>query len=160
MRFVFTTALLISLAWCAQAQQVTLKGTVTAQDGKPVPFESIYIKNTTNGASANSDGEYSLHLKPGQYELLFRAGGYKQESRQIDLQNNTSLNVTLAAEVYQLNTVPINASGEDPAYAIIRKAIRKRKAHLAEVKAYTCDVYIKGLQKLLAAPKKFMGFDI
>ena len=29
-----------------------------------------------------------------------------------------------------------------------------------EVNAFTCEVYIKGLQKLLAAPKKFMGFDV
>lgn len=54
----------------------------------------------------------------------------------------------------------IRANGEDPAYAIIRKTIKRRKAHLDEVKAYTCQVYIKGLQKLLAAPKKFMGFDV
>jgi hypothetical protein len=144
----------------AFAQKVTLSGKVTDQNGKPVPFASIYIKNTTNGASANVEGDYSLRLQPGEYEVQYKAVGYKQESRKIDLKNNTVVNITLLAEVYELKAVTINASGEDPAYAIIRKAIRKRKAHLGEVKAYTCEVYIKGLQKLLAAPKKFMGFDI
>ena len=157
-------ALLFLLSWgiyfTAFAQKATVNGKVTDQNGKPVPFANVYVKNTTNGASANSEGDYSLALQPGLYDLQFRVVGYKQETRHIDLQANTTLNITLSAELYELKAVTINASGEDPAYAIIRKAIKKRKAHLGEVKAYTCEVYIKGLQKLLSAPKKFMGFDI
>jgi hypothetical protein len=142
------------------AQQVSLSGKVVDAGGKPVPFASVYIKNTSNGASANIEGDYSIKLRPGQYEVQYKAVGYKQESRSIDLKENTTLNVTFTAEVYELKAVTINAKGEDPAYAIIRKAIKKRKAHLNEVRAYTCEVYIKGLQKLLAAPKKFMGADM
>jgi hypothetical protein len=152
--------LIYSIGFGAFAQQVSINGKVIDQNGKPVPFASIYIKNTAKGASANSEGDYSLQLKAGQYEVQYKAVGYKQESRKIDLKSNTVLNITLTAEVYELKPVTINATGEDPAYAIIRKAIKKRKAHLSEVKAYTCQVYIKGLQKLLSAPKKFMGVDI
>jgi hypothetical protein len=152
--------LLWSICFTAFAQKVTLSGKVIDQNGKPVPFASVYVKSTTNGASANSEGDYSLALRPGQYDLQFKAVGYKQEIRHIDLEANTTLHITLSAEVYELKAVTINGNGEDPAYAIIRKAIKKRKAHLSEVKAYTCEVYIKGLQKLLSAPKKFMGFDI
>jgi hypothetical protein len=145
---------------CFSAFSQQLSGKVTDEKGHPVPFASIYIKNTTKGASANSEGDYSLQLQPGQYEVEYKAVGYKQESRTIDLKTNQVVNVTLPTETYELKSVIINAKGEDPAYAIIRKAIKKRKAHLSEVKAYTCGVYIKGLQKLLAAPKKFMGADI
>ena len=144
----------------AFAQQVSISGKVTDETGKPVPFASIYIKNTTKGASANIEGTYSLQLAAGKYEVQYKAVGYKQETRKVDLSASQVINITLSTELYSLNTVTINASGEDPAYAIIRKAIKKRKAHLSEVKAYTTDVYIKGLQKLLAAPKKFMGADI
>ena len=152
--------LFFGVCFTAFGQKVTLSGKVTDQNGKAVPFASVYVKNTTNGASANIEGDYSLSLLPGQYDLQFKAVGYKQETRHIDLKSNTTLNTTLSTEVYDLKSVTVNAKGEDPAYAIIRKAIKKRKAHLSEVKAYTCEVYIKGLQKLLAAPKKFMGFDI
>lgn len=140
--------------------QLNLSGKITDEQGKPVPFASIYIKNTTKGTSANSEGEYILQLKPGVYDVQYKAVGYKQESRHVNLTSNQAVNVTLVAETYQLNNVTVNAGGEDPAYAIIRKAIKKRKAHLTEVGDYTCEVYIKGLQKLLAAPKKFMGFDV
>jgi len=160
MRSAFTFILFTLVYWSASAQSTTLSGKVTDQNGKPVPFASVYIKNTTKGASANSEGDYSLQLQPGNYEVRYKAVGYKQESRTVNLKSSTVLNVTLTAEVYELNAVTINAKGEDPAYAIIRKAIRKRKAHLSETKAYTCEVYIKGLQKLLSAPKKFMGADI
>lgn len=159
MRFALPVFILLLISAAASAQ-VTLSGKITDQNGNAVPFASIYVKTTTKGTSANSEGEYTLKLQPGQYEIQYRAVGYKQESRKVDLKTNTSLNITLNAEVYQLNDVTISAKGEDPAYAIIRKAIRKRKAHLSEIKAYTCDVYIKGLQKLVAAPKKFMGADI
>ncbi len=160
MRQAFTFILFALIYWSASAQSTVLSGKVTDQSGKPVPFASIYIKNTTKGASANSEGDYSLQLQPGNYEVRYKAVGFKQESRSVSLKSSTVLNITLTAEVYELNAVNINAKGEDPAYAIIRKAIRKRKKHLSETKAYTCEVYIKGLQKLLSAPKKFMGADI
>ncbi|RYE23356.1 MAG: carboxypeptidase-like regulatory domain-containing protein, partial [Sphingobacteriaceae bacterium] len=68
--------------------------------------------------------------------------------------------VVLDKEIYQLKEVSISGSGEDPAFAIIRKAIRKRKQYLTELKAYSCDVYIKGVQKLISAPKKILGRDV
>lgn len=142
------------------AQQFTLSGKVTDDQGRPVPFASVFIQNTTNGTSANNEGEYSLNLKTGRYTIIYKAVGYKQQLLEVDLKENQSKNVTLKAEVYELQTVSVSASAEDPAYAIIREAIKKRKFYLQEVKAFTADVYIKGLQKLLDAPKRFLGRDI
>jgi uncharacterized membrane protein len=73
----------------AFAQQVSLSGKVVDAGGKPVPFASVYIKNTSNGASANIEGDYSIKLQPGQYEVQYKAVGYKQESRSIDLKYNS-----------------------------------------------------------------------
>ncbi|MDB5016868.1 MAG: hypothetical protein JWQ84_1700 [Mucilaginibacter sp.] len=153
----FTLFILLNIS--AFAQQITISGKITDEQNKPIPFASIYIKNTTKGTSANSEGEYILQLKPGVYEVQYKAIGYKPESRKLNAASQT-VNVVLKNETYQLKDVTIKSGGEDPAYAIIRKAIKKRKSHLNEVNAYTCGVYIKGLQKLLAAPKKFMGFDV
>lgn len=160
MKFALPLALLVLLNFNLFSQQVSISGKVTDNYKKPISFASIYIKNTTSGTSANAEGDYILQLKPGTYEVLFKAVGYKQESRILQISDNRIVNMTLQAETFQLNNVIVNAGGEDPAYAIIRKAIKKRKYYLDEVNAYTCEVYIKGLQKLLAAPKKFMGFDV
>ncbi|HEY0244470.1 MAG TPA: DUF5686 and carboxypeptidase regulatory-like domain-containing protein [Mucilaginibacter sp.] len=154
-------SLLFTILFGANAYaQLTITGKIKDEQANPVPFATIYVKNTTTGTSANSEGEYTLQLKPGQYEVLYKAVGYKQESRKLEIKTNQVINVNLTTENYQLKDVTIRATGEDPAYGIIRKAIKKRKTYLSEVKAYTCDVYIKGLQKLLGAPKKFMGRDI
>ncbi|TWJ04340.1 carboxypeptidase-like protein [Mucilaginibacter frigoritolerans] len=160
MKFTLPFILLLFISIGAFSQQVILSGKITDDQNKAIPFASVYIKNTTKGTSANSDGEYTLQIKPGTYEVQYKAVGYGQQSRKLNINANQSVNVTLKAESYQLNDVVVKGGGEDPAYAIIRKAIKKRKAHLNEVDAYTCEVYIKGLQKLLAAPKKFMGFDV
>jgi len=160
MKLTFISLFLFLFSFNAFSQQLTLSGKITDGQNKPVPFAAIYIKNTTKGTSANSDGEYSLQLSAGAYTIEYKAVGYKQESRQITINANKVVNVALTIETYQLQDVKISSGGEDPAYAIIRKAIRKRKVHLDEVNAYKCDVYIKGLQKLLSAPKKFMGFDV
>jgi len=142
------------------AQQFTITGTVKDGSGQPVPFASVYLKNTTSGTSANVDGNYSIKLKAGEYTLSFRAVGYKQQEHIINLSSDISLNVKLSSESYTLENVNIRANAEDPAYAIIRKAIKQRKTHLNEVKAFSCDVYIKGVQRLRGAPKKFFGQDI
>jgi hypothetical protein len=158
----------LTLSFCAfllfcikvSAQQATINGIITDDAGVPVPFASVYVKNTTKGTSANSEGRYSLSLKTGQYDIQYKAIGYKQLSRKVDLKSNTEINIKLEAEFYELQNVVIKAGAEDPAYAIMRNAIKKRKFHFSEVNTYSCDVYIKGLQKLLAAPKKFLGRDI
>jgi hypothetical protein len=160
MKIALPLTLFLLLGLRVFSQQVTVSGKITDDNNKAIPFASVYIKNTTRGTSANSEGEYILQLKPGIYEVQYKAVGYKQESHKIDLNSNTVFNIALKTETYQLSDVIVKAGGEDPAYAIIRKAIKKRKLHLNEVNAYTCGVYIKGMQKLLAAPKKFMGFDV
>ncbi len=155
----FLSVIFLSVSITAFAQ-VNISGKITDEKSNPIPFATIYIKNTTQGTSANIEGNYALQLKPGQYTILYRAVGYKPETKLLDIKAATIINVTLTAETYQLGDVTITSNGEDPAYAIIRKAIKKRKTYLNEVKAYTCDVYIKGLQKLLDAPKRFLGRDV
>jgi hypothetical protein len=142
------------------AQQSGVSGAITDEGGHPVPFVSVHIKNTTKGTSANSEGKYTLQLAPGQYELQYKAIGYKQESLNVTVKGAETANIQLKTETYELKGVTVRAGAEDPAYAIIRKAIKKRKGYLNEVNAFSCDVYIKGLQKLLDAPKKFMGRNV
>ncbi len=154
------TCLFLLISYNLSAQPLTVRGKITDQQGQPVPFASIYEKNTTIGTSANSEGEYSLKLNAGKHDLHYKAIGYRQEVREIDLTTNYNLDVTLTQAVFELADVVVRSDGEDPAFEVIRNAIRKRKAHLREADEYSTDVYIKGMQKLLAAPKKFFGKNI
>jgi hypothetical protein len=71
-------------------------------------------------------------------------------------------NVQLAQESLRLNEVTVRPDGkyEDPAYAIIRSAIAKRKFYLAQTGNFACDAYVKGLTRMLKAPRKIMGQDV
>jgi hypothetical protein len=160
MKNLYVSILLFLSALSVSAQQLKLTGTVKDAGGDPVPFASIYIKNTTKGTSANVDGVYGLALERGNYTIVFRAIGYKSKEQNITIDANHTENVILTAEAYSLTGVTIDGNAEDPAYEIIRQTIKQRKFHLTEVKEYTTDVYIKGVQKLVGAPKKFFGRDI
>jgi len=158
MRFALLFLLFLLTGSSLFAQQFTVSGKITDDAGKPVPFAGVHIQNTTQGASANSEGEYSISLKAGKYVLQYKTVGYLMAARVVNVNQNITLNIRLVTEVYRLPDV--NIGSRDPAYAIMRKAIKKRKTYLNEVKAYSAFVYIKGMQKLLQAPKKFLGKDI
>ena len=140
--------------------QFQITGKINDNASETVPFASVFIKNTTKGVSANVDGIYKLTLEKGDYTLIYRAIGFKTAEKTITVKDNMTVNQSLAAESYTLNNITIRPNAEDPAFEIIRQAIKSRKKHLNEIKSYKTDVYIKGVQKLVGAPKKFFGRDV
>ncbi len=154
----FYTILLLSLHFVGNAQ---INGTVTDMEGEPLPFANVYLFGTTRGTTTNVEGEYFLELEPGNYQLVFRYVGYEQQIQEVELGTKPlRLDVKMAAESVNLQEVVVRADAEDPAYAVIRKAMAKRKYYRDLVDSYQCDVYIKGTQKLLDAPEKIFGQEI
>lgn len=149
--------LFIFVSYIAYAQDFLLTGTVKNEKNEPVSFATVYLRNSNIGTAANSEGEFKLRLGPGDHEVLIRAVGYKQAVQKLTMNQNMQVEILLESESYKLEEVVI---GEDPAYLIIRNAIQNRKRHLNEATPYTAKVYIKGLQRLLQAPKSFLGVDI
>lgn len=160
MKNLYLTLLTLTCAFQCFAQQFNISGKIQDAEGHPVPFASVYIKNTTTGTSANVDGVYAFKLNKGTFTVIYRAIGYKALEKSVEINDNTNLDITLTAEAYTLSNITIRPNGEDPAYEIIRQAIKARKGHQTEVKAYSANVYIKGVQKLVGAPKRFFGRDI
>lgn len=155
-----TLTILIAISFNGFCQQFQINGKITDTDGQPIPFVSVFVKGTTKGVSANIDGMYSITVDRGVVSLTFTVVGFKSVTHTADIFDNLTINKTLETEQYTLNSVVIKANGEDPAYKIVRNAIKNRKAYLEEIFAYSSDVYIKGVQKLVGAPKKFFGRDI
>jgi hypothetical protein len=151
--------LFLLLSNCSLFAQI--KGRVTDANNEPLPFASVYLKNTTIGTSANSDGEFSLSVPRGRHEVVFQYMGYKVASRNIE---NTGelieLNVALEEDLITIQEVQIIANAEDPAYAIIRKAIEKRPYYRDLVDTYTCDVYMKGIVRLNQVPEQFRSDSV
>lgn len=149
------------LALNSFAQLYVLSGKITDNKNAPIAFTSVYINNSTYGTTSNENGNYVLKLAPGTYNVVYRFVGYKQVVAAITITDHDAHNnVSLAEDIYQLKQVDVadsnHISGED----IISKVIGKREFYLKEVEKYSCVVYIKGVQRLVNAPKKLMGRDV
>ncbi len=137
-----------------------ISGTITDEKGEPLSYATVLIKGTTQGATANGDGKYSLTLASGTYTLVFQYVGYSPKSKQIDVTNvPIKLDVQLNTQQMELKEIVVNSDAEDPAYKVIRAAVKKRKYYLTQVDEFRCKVYIKGIQKLDSIPKRIMGFN-
>lgn len=145
--------------WSIGTAQVS--GRITDAKGAPLGFATVYVKGTSNGTTSNVNGDYRLELKAGTYELVFQFVGFRQRTERVEMGNSPiTLNVSLEEQAVDLGEVVIRANAEDPAYAVIRKAIEKRKYYRDQIKEYAADVYVKGNIKFLDAPEKFMGREL
>ncbi|MCB0650794.1 MAG: carboxypeptidase-like regulatory domain-containing protein [Saprospiraceae bacterium] len=136
--------------------QSTIRGSIRNEQGTPLEFASIFIKETGKGAIANIEGDYEIRLSPGQYTLVFQYLGYSTGIREINAQPGAqNLDVVLNKQAYELQEVEIVAGEEDPAYTVMRKAIAKADYHRNQLDAYETTVYIKGSGRLKQAPSLF-----
>jgi hypothetical protein len=144
--------LLILFLLCLRAgsQTYVVSGRISDATG-PLPFATIMVKGNQFAASSNVNGYYSLRLPPGNYELIFQYVGYTKKTSKVELTGDLKLDIILQADGVSLQEVEVRA-GEDPAYPIIRQAVKKRPFYLHEVLSYSCRSYIKGLQRIDRLP--------
>jgi hypothetical protein len=140
------------------SQAAAINGQVTDEKKQPLPYATVFLKNTSIGTTSNSDGYYSFDAPVGDYEIVFQYVGYRKYSEKISIGNETiTLNISLKPESFELKEVIVDGNTEDPAYNIIRQAQKKRKFYLDQVRAYSCNVYIKGVQGLDQIPTRVFG---
>jgi hypothetical protein len=138
-----------------------IRGTVMSEQHSPLPFASVFIKGTTIGTTTNAAGKFQLDIPTGTSTLVCQYMGYKKEEKVITMTETApEVNFVLYPLSLQMKEVVIKSGGEDPAYAIIRQAIKKRSFYLNQVKEYTCNDYIKGVFKMRDLPNSFFGKKI
>ena len=136
-------------------------GTVFNDKGDLLPYASVTIKGTSIGASANNKAKFSFNLSPGSYTVVCQHIGFTRQEKTVVI-NTADEEVTfiLTEQKLDLKEIIVKSGGEDPAYAIIRQAIKKRSFYNKEVNAFECDLYTKDIMKLRMLPKKIMGRKI
>lgn len=96
----------------AQAQ-ITISGKVLdSATREPLLGASVFAQNTTLGTTSNSDGEFSLQLKSGGYELIFSFTGYRNEEVRITENKNQQLEILMVKEDKSLGEVVLQSSNE------------------------------------------------
>lgn len=139
--------------------QTGVQGTIKNRQNELLPFSTIYVKGTTNGTTANSSAIYFLKTPPGKHTIVVQHLGYSIGEQEVVIEEGQTLTLdfVLDEQALQLETVTITANEEDPAYRIVREAIKKRKFYEHEVEAFKTDVYLKGLFRLENRPDKILG---
>lgn len=93
----------------AFAQDIIVKGTVTdGQDKTTIPSVSIKVKGTTRGTQTDANGKFALSV-PANGILVFTYIGYN--AQEVPVNNQTTINVTLASSSQQLEQVVVVGYG-------------------------------------------------
>lgn len=130
-----------------------IKGQVLSDQGAPLSFASIYIRNINDGIPANQEGYFEMKLSPGYYDVIVQHLGHQSVQQTVEVKDEwVIVNFSLEPQTYSLQEVEVKGDQEDPALTIIRKAISKAKYHRLQVQEYSMMVYLKGTGKLTDAP--------
>ena len=153
--------LLSFLVFSVSAMAGRVYGSITDEKGNLLPFASVLVKGTPGGTTANNEGKYFLQLNAGKYIIVAQYVGYQRQEKEITVASaDIELNFKLSLQNLSLKEVIVRAGAEDPAYEIIRNAIKKREYYLNQLDRFQCEVYTKGIFKLRDYPKKFFGKEV
>ncbi len=91
--------------------QFTITGTVIdSASREPLAKASVFCQNTTLGTVTDKQGEFSLSLKPGGYDLIFSYTGYQTQT--IRVTENNKLEILLIKEDKSLGEVVLKNNYE------------------------------------------------
>jgi hypothetical protein len=163
-RYSFLIWIFVLLFSIPQSQVIAQRiyGNVTDAAGNILPFSTITIKdNPKFGALANNIADYSISVSPGMYTLICQRVGYEKQEKKVTITDqDIKVDFLLQLQKLMLEEVVISSSGENPAYRVIRNAIKKRPEYLKQVSVFSCGLYSKDLIKLRNLPNKIMGQKI
>lgn len=99
------TLLMLLLCFIGFAQQQVITGKISADDGISLPGASIVEKGTTNGASSDLDGNFTIKLMNSNATLVFSYVGYV--TLEYSTLENSTINVTMKVDAESLDEVVI-----------------------------------------------------
>jgi hypothetical protein len=131
-----------------------IKGRITNESGEAIQYATVYIQELRQGTTANIKGDYEIKLAPGKYQVTYQSLGYGPVIYNVTLTDQpVTKNIVLPLQYYMIPEVRITATGEDPAYGIMRKAIGMAPYYLNNISYYKADVYLKGNVVVNKIPK-------
>ena len=99
----------------AFAQTFIVKGKVSDKStGNPLRGASVFCQNTTLGTATDSEGEFTLYLANGGYDLVVSFNGFETFSMRINTntENIQSLNIALNQKEKSLEEVSVTVTTE------------------------------------------------
>ncbi len=116
------------------AQENTITGKVTDDQGSPLPGVNIVVKNTNNGTQSDFDGLYSISASSGAV-LVFSYLGFSD--KEVTLGSSSTIDVQLVASTAELEEVIVTAQGIRREKKALGYAVSTVKSEDLEQKADT-----------------------
>ncbi|MGM0934796.1 MAG: SusC/RagA family TonB-linked outer membrane protein [Bacteroidota bacterium] len=100
--------LLVFLVQISFAQEKTIKGNVSDQQGEPLPGVNVLVANSNRGTQTDFDGNYTIKASKGE-TLVFSYLGYKTARHKVE--DVFQIDVTLGENMAKLDELLIVAYG-------------------------------------------------
>ncbi|MFA7229572.1 MAG: DUF5686 family protein, partial [Melioribacteraceae bacterium] len=127
------------------AQTLKISGLVFNEESKePVPYASIRIAGTTQGTSTNIEGKFLIYLPHPNSRLIITAVGYRKKDAGITGSDLTDLKISLRPEPIQFMEIVVGTD-EDPAYRIVREAIRRKDENRSGLQTLEYSIFSKDI---------------
>ncbi|HEY4154028.1 MAG TPA: carboxypeptidase-like regulatory domain-containing protein [Puia sp.] len=107
-------ALILSAAASGQEKAFSIHGKVTdLKTGNPLAGASVFCQNTTTGTISNNDGDFSLRMANGGYDLVISYTGYETQVLRVSnsSKEKDSLVISLKEEDKSLSEVVVTGGG-------------------------------------------------
>ncbi len=91
------------------SQAYTVSGKVTDENGEPLPGANIILRGSVKGETTDNQGQYRFELSSGTAVLEFNYLSYSSVVREINVQSDLVLNITLAPASESLDEVLVSA---------------------------------------------------
>jgi len=133
-----------------------IRGMITNTEGQPVPYTNIYVPVLKSGTTSNHEGQFELKLPDGEWEVLFQYIGYKTYIQKFNVTNSSEdVKIIMQTQSVNIKEIKVLASGEDPAYYVMRHAIAMAPYYTNQVSEYDCKLYLKGTGIIYKIPRLF-----
>jgi len=120
--------------------QIKITGIVAdAETGERLPAAHVIIEDTYIGTIANEDGEFSLIVKSFPATIVVRYIGFETQKITIQEGHSEPLDFLLKESVAEMEQLVVTT--EDPAIAIMKEVIARKKIWRAQLNTYKAEAY-------------------
>jgi hypothetical protein len=111
LRYAFIFPLVV-VSFITNAQFIVTGKIIDSATREPMAGASVFCQNTTIGTATNKQGEFSLDLKSGGYEMIISFTGYMTKEIRISHSDNRIPDIEMIKEEKSLGEVIIKSSNE------------------------------------------------
>ena len=151
------------LSW--SQKKYTISGRINDEAGEELIGATIYVRDLKTGAVTNVYGFYSITIPEGNYQIDYSYIGYETQTKEINLNQNQSFNITLNEASKTIDEVVITAERKNEnvvktemsTVKLQAKEIKSIPAFMGEVDILKAIQLLPGVQ---STGEGFSGFNV